>query len=153
MFQVADVEVKPKVSPQSTNASFALSMKSQESFRLARQYKDKGETFVSIVTMPQTVIEDYDVIYMSQYESLFVGRERKIWNPFSRSENNEAEEVVIEYPKNVTLKSVLVENLFDDSTLLNVSCFSDADPQEKFRLIVADVPVKRNGVVNINARL
>lgn len=102
--------------------------------------------------MPQTVIEDYDVIYMSQYESLFVGKERKIWNPFSRKQKNQPE-VVIEYPKNVTLKSVLVENLFDDSTLLNVSCFSDADPQGKFRLIVADVPVKRNGVVDIDARL
>ena len=82
--------------------------------------------------MPQTVIEDYDVIYMSQYESLFVGKTRKIWNPFSRKQDKEPE-VIIEYPKNVTLKSVLIENLYEESTLLNVSVYSDADPQAKFR--------------------
>ena len=64
---------------------------------------------------------------MSQYDTLMVGKERKIWNPFSRNEQNEGEEV-IEFPKNITLKQVTVENLYFDTTLLNISFLSDADP-------------------------
>ena len=69
---------------------------------------------------------------MAQYDSLFVGKERNIWNPFSKKNRGEQTEEgleVVEYPKNVTVTNVFVPNLYTDVTLLNISFFSDADPE------------------------
>lgn len=101
---MADVEVNPKTSPwkDAGNASYALSIKNLESFRLARKYADRGEQFIQITTVPQTVYEEYDIIYMSQYESLLVGESKwNIWNPFRR--NPKKSEVDKVWPKNITL--------------------------------------------------
>jgi len=93
--------VRPKTSFK-TNPSFALSIKSLESFRLRRKYEGKGEKFMTITTVPQTVYEEYDVIYMSQYETLLVGKEWKIWNPFKRG-TPKTSKVLPTYAKNVTI--------------------------------------------------
>lgn len=147
MFQVAEVEVNPKNSSGKTpaNASYSLSVKNTESYRLARRYAGQNETFISIVTVPQTIYEEYDIIYMNQYDSLLVGKERKIWNPFSKREVTKGEEV-IEYPKNVTLKEVYVDNLYGEVSLLNMSFFSDADPEHKFRKLFTNAIIKKDGL-------
>lgn len=44
---------------------------------------------------------------MNQYDSLMVGEERSIWNPFSRKSVDKEKEEVVVYPKNVTLKQVV----------------------------------------------
>ena len=89
---------------------------------------------------------------MNQYDSLMVGKERKIWNPFSKNDPNEGEEVV-EYPKNITLKQVFVDNLYNNVTLLNMSFFSDADPEGMFRKLFTNAIIHKEGVYNVNQRI
>ena len=54
MFQVADVEVTDNNWPwkYAANASYSLSVKNLESYRLSRRYADQGEKFTQIVTVP-----------------------------------------------------------------------------------------------------
>ena len=95
MFQVAEVVVNEyQNSTGPANASYSMSVKNTESYRLARRYANQEDNKVSVVAMPQSVIEEYDIIYMNEYDSLIVGKERHIWNPFDKSVESEGEIVV-----------------------------------------------------------
>jgi hypothetical protein len=88
---------------------------------------------------------------MNQYDSLMVGKERKFWNPFNK--DGKEGEMVTEYPKNVTLTELYVDNLYDNVSLVNMSIFSDADPEEKFRIVFTEAVVYKNGSYRVNQRI
>lgn len=90
MFSVAEVIVDSKEKPwkNTGNSSFELSIKTTETFRIARMYADRGEEFTFTLTKPKVIEEEYEVIYMSSYDSLLVGSPRKFWNPFGRNQQN-----------------------------------------------------------------
>lgn len=156
MFQVANVEVESKSSSvgnkEAASASFALSVKNTESYRLARRYDNQEKSQVSVVAMPQAVLEEYDIIYMNEYDSLIVGKERHIWNPFDKSAESEGE-ILVEQPKNVTITQVYIHNLERNSSYLNISFYSDADPEHKFRKLFTNAPINKNGTYDVNAKL
>ena len=69
------------------------------------------------------------------------------WNPFGRGhkkQKHEEDEPTFEYPKNITLKDVNVKNLFSEISLLNISFFSDADPEGKFRKLFTNFIVQKD---------
>lgn len=53
----------------------------------------------------------------------------------------------------MTLKQVFVENLYNDVTLLNMSFYSDADPEGMFRKMFTNAIIRKEGVYNVNQRL
>lgn len=57
MFQIADFVIDSKNSPwnQSASASFELSVKNSETFRIAREYEDKGDEFEYVMKKPKSV--------------------------------------------------------------------------------------------------
>jgi hypothetical protein len=66
MFQVAEVVVNSVLnSTGPANASYSLSVKNTESFRLSRRYANQNNSKISVVNGPQTIYEEYDIIYMN----------------------------------------------------------------------------------------
>jgi hypothetical protein len=57
MFQIADIVIESRNKPwnQSASASFELSVKNSETFRVARQYEDKGDEFKYVMKKPKSV--------------------------------------------------------------------------------------------------
>lgn len=47
----------------------------------------------------------------------------------------------------------MAENLYENSTLLNISFYSDADPKGKFRKIVVNETVNKHGQFDVGAKL
>lgn len=107
--------------------------------------------------MPMSIYEEYDIIYMNQYDSLMVSDSGKnFWNPFQRDElrsNHKYEENEIIYPKNITFKEVFIGNLFHDVSLLNISYYTDADPDQRFRKLFTSAIVYKNQVYNVKQRM
>ena len=70
MFQVAGVKTNSNNravydTSAPPDASYALSVKILESFRLGRRYQDQTSTEPTVITVPQLIYEEYDVIYMN----------------------------------------------------------------------------------------
>jgi hypothetical protein len=82
-----------------------------------------------------------------------VGKERKIWNPFDKRDTKKGGVEVTEYPKNVTLTEIYVSNLFNDFSVLNMSFFSDADPEQRFRKLFTSAIIQKDNLYKVNARL
>ena len=89
---------------------------------------------------------------MTSLNTLMVGKPRKFWNPFNKDQPNQGQEE-IEYPNNVTLKQVTINNLYNSVTLLNMSFFSDADPDAKFRKMFTNMIIHKNEVYNVSTRI
>jgi len=87
---------------------------------------------------------------MNQYNSLLVSAlSKNWWNPFWKQPPPPR----VVFPNNVTFTDVHVGNLFYDVTLLNVSVFSDADPERKFRKIFENFIIKPNETHSLEVEL
>ena len=53
----------------------------------------------------------------------------------------------------MTLKQVKINNLFNPVTLLNMSFYSDADPEAKFRKMFTNMIIHKDEVYNVSARI
>ena len=53
----------------------------------------------------------------------------------------------------MTLKQVTINNLYNSVTLLNMSLFSDADPDAKFRKMFTNMIIHKDEVYNVSTRI
>lgn len=137
------------------NATYALSVKVQNTDWMDFDAVTAANSTRRTLERPVSVIEEEEVsdpiyldLYDTDYDAIYDGV------LVLEGEKEAAKEQFV-YPQNLTLESLEIVNLFDESTKLNISYNTDVTPESKrrFQRLVTNREIEKGSNYSINVAL
>jgi len=138
------------------NATYAFSAKVENTDWMDFDALSATNTTRRVLAEPVAVIEEdeeSDPIYLDlwamDYDTIYDG----VLVLAGRAARKAPDAIV--YPQNLTLDEIEVINLFEDSSLLNISYQNDVSKESKtrFQRLKTNVPIEKSGVYKLNVDL